>query len=132
MKRYVLDSHALIAYLEGEEEGKGMIPVLDNAVEGKAELYMCVLNWGEIYYITLRELGEEKAELYLSSISKYPITIVNVDRELTLVAARFKAHYKISYADAFAAGLAEIKNAVLLTGDEEFKQLNKLIKIKFL
>jgi ribonuclease VapC len=132
MKRYVLDSHALIAYLEGEEEGKGMIPVLDNAVEGKAELYMCVVNWGEIYYITLRELGEEKAELYLSSISKYPITIVNVDRELTLVAARFKAHYKISYADAFAAGLAEIKNAVLLTGDEEFKQLNKIIKIKFL
>lgn len=108
-----------------------MIPVLENALEGKAELYMCVVNWGEIYYITLRELGEEKAELYLSSISKYPITIVNVDRELTLVAARFKAHYKISYADAFAAGLAEIKKAILLTGDKELKQLSKIIRINF-
>lgn len=129
MKKFVLDSYALIAYLEGEECGKSVIPILEEALEGKAEIFLSVINWGEIYYIALREGGEERAELYRSTISKYPITIVEANKELTLAAAKFKAHHKMSYADAFAAGLAELKRATLITGDKEFKPLEKEIKI---
>jgi predicted nucleic acid-binding protein len=129
MKKYVMDSYALIAYLEGEESGKSVIPILEDALEGKADIYQSIINWGEIYYIALREGGEERAELYRSTISKYPITIVEANKELTLLAAKYKAHYKISYADAFAAGLAELKKATLITGDKEFKPLEKEIKI---
>jgi predicted nucleic acid-binding protein len=129
MKKYVMDSFALIAYLEGEESGKSVIPILEDALEGKADIYLSIINWGEIYYIALREGGEERAELYHNTISKYPITIVEANKELTLAAAKFKAHYKMSYADAFAAGLAEMKKATLITGDKEFKPLEKEIKI---
>jgi uncharacterized protein len=129
MKKYVMDSYALIAYLEGEESGKSVIPILEDALEGKADIYLSIINWGEIYYIALREGGEERAELYRSTISKYPITIVEANKELTLTAAKYKAYYKISYADAFAAGLAELKKATLITGDKEFKSLEKEIKI---
>lgn len=129
MKKYVMDSYALIAYLEGEESGKSVITILEDALEGKAEIFLSIINWGEIYYIALREGGEERAELYRTTISKYPITIVEANKELTLLAAKYKAHYKISFADAFASGLAELKKAVLITGDKEFKDLENKIKI---
>jgi predicted nucleic acid-binding protein len=132
MKKYVLDTHSVIAYLEGEESGKGVISILENALEDKAEIFFCVVNWGEVYYIALREGGKERAELYLDTISKYPLTIVDADKELTLIAAKYKAHYKMSYADAFAAGLAEMKRATLVTGDKEFKQIENILKILFL
>jgi len=44
---------------------------------------------------------------------------------MLLTAARLKANYPISYADAFAASLAVIHNSYLLTGDPEFKTLVK-------
>ena len=47
-------------------------------------------------------------------------------------AAIYKAAKKISYADCFAAALAKIKNAELLTGDPEFKTVEGEIKIGWL
>jgi predicted nucleic acid-binding protein len=41
------------------------------------------------------------------------------------VAASLKARYPISYTDSFAAALAKIRNCALLTGDSEFKVLEK-------
>jgi uncharacterized protein len=132
MKKYVLDSFALIAYLEGEECGKSVISIFEEVLEGKAEIFLSVINWGEIYYIALREGGEERAELYRMTISKYPVAIVEANKELTLAAAKFKAHHKMSYADAFAAGLTKHKSATLLTGDKEFKPIEKEIKIEWI
>jgi hypothetical protein len=44
-------------------------------------------------------------------------------------AADFKARFKMSLADAFAAALAKDKKAELVTGDVEFKPLEREIKI---
>lgn len=129
MKRYVLDSFALLAYCEGEERGKKVADLFKGALDDVADIYLCVVNWGEMYYIALREGGEQSAELYRKTLEKYPMILVNADQELTLQAARFKAAHKMSYADAYAAGLAKIKKAELVTGDKEFKSLEKEIKI---
>jgi predicted nucleic acid-binding protein len=48
------------------------------------------------------------------------------------LAADFKARHKISLADAFAAALAKERNTELVTGDPEFKPLEKEIKINWL
>jgi predicted nucleic acid-binding protein len=48
------------------------------------------------------------------------------------VAADFKARHKLSLADAFAAALAKERKAELITGDPEFKALEKEIKIGWL
>ncbi len=40
-------------------------------------------------------------------------------------AARLKARFPISYADAFAAATAREENAILVTGDRDFKVLEK-------
>jgi predicted nucleic acid-binding protein len=132
MKRYVLDSYSLIAYAEGEKGAKETADILKDALADKAELFLCVINWGEMYYITMREGGKEKAELYINTFARYPITIVEANKELTLIAAEYKALNKISYADAFAAALTKSKKAILVTGDKEFKALEKEIKINWI
>ncbi|MFA5405406.1 MAG: hypothetical protein WC358_10775, partial [Ignavibacteria bacterium] len=51
------------------------------------------------------------------------VILLEANKELTLAAAKFKAHHKISYADALTTGLTKLKSAILLTGDKEFKSL---------
>lgn len=132
MKKYVLDSYALIAYAEGEKGVDEVAELLKDSLHEKAEIFLCVINWGEMYYIALREGGKERAELYKNTFARYPITMVEANKELTLQAAQLKAAHKISYADAFAAALAKNRKAVLVTGDKEFKSLEGEIKINWI
>jgi len=129
VKRYVFDSYALLAYCEGEAGGKAVAGIFKNSLDGEAETFLTVVNWGEMYYIAVREGGEEMAELYRSTLEKYPINIVEADKELTLQAARYKAFHKMSYADAFAAALAKLRKGELVTGDKQFKALEKEIRV---
>lgn len=132
MKRYVLDSYAVMAYAEGEKGADTVADLLVKALDERVHLMISVVNWGEMYYIALREGGKERAELYRTTLLKYPIEIVDADQALTLEAAHFKARHKISFADAFAAGLARQKKAELVTGDREFVSLEDEIKICWL
>lgn len=132
MKRYVLDSYSLLAYAEDEKGADTVEDILTKALDNQAEIFLSVINWGEMYYIALREGGKERAELYRETFARYPIAIVEANKELTLQAAHFKANYKISYADAFAAALAKNRKAVLVTGDKEFKSLENEIKINWI
>ncbi|MBX7151226.1 type II toxin-antitoxin system VapC family toxin [bacterium] len=132
MKRYVLDSYAVLAYFDGEAPAQSVAQLFEKAMENHAQLFMCVVNWGEVYYTALRDGGKDKAELFRLTFLQYPVVIFNVDQDLTLQAAVFKAHNKISYADAFAAALTKLKKAELVTGDKEFKSLEKDIKIQWI
>ncbi len=131
MKHYVLDAHSLIAYLEGEEGKETVISILDEVADGQAEAFLCVVNWGGVWYTAFREGGEERALLYQNTLSELDIQVLDADRELTLVAARFKGSHKMSYAGAYAAATAKLKNAHLVTGDKEFKSVDKEIKVKW-
>jgi len=129
MKRYVLDSYALIAYSREEKGAETVAEIIDDGLNDRAELYLSVINWGEIYYITLRNFDLKRAELFRETIARYPIAIVEANKELTLQAAQYKAFNKMSYADAFAAALAKMKKAILVTGDKEFKAVENEIAI---
>ncbi|MDW3229828.1 MAG: PIN domain-containing protein, partial [Acidobacteriota bacterium] len=89
-------------------------------------------NYGEVYYIVARELGLGKAEEIAEVIKTLPINIVEVDLVLAKEAAKFKAKFSISYADCFAAALAKLKKAEVLTGDKEFGKLAHEIKIMWI
>ena len=69
-------------YLEGEKGAETVAEILKDALNDKAEILMSVINWGEIYYIVLRELGEKTAKLYLQTIERYPIKIVAASSNL--------------------------------------------------
>jgi predicted nucleic acid-binding protein len=125
----ILDSYSLIAYFDGEEGAEKMVEILRSARDSGRSLLLSVINWGEVYYITLRESGRERAEEIAHLISTLPIEIIPADLELTKQAAEFKARAKMSYADCFAAALAKARRAELVTGDGEFKQMQEEIKV---
>lgn len=128
----VLDAYSIIAYLEGEKGAEMMIEIFKSARDSGKGLLLSVVNWGEVYYIILREEGQKHADEVAHLISTLPIEIVPVDLEITKIAAVFKATKKMSYADCFAAALAKHYKAELVTGDEEFKGVAKDIKIQWI
>lgn len=128
----VLDSYSLITYIEGETGKDTMIDVFRSARDSGKALFLSVVNWGEVYYISLREAGRERANEVEHLISTLPIEIVPADRELAKQAAEFKAVKKMSYADCFAAALSKLRKAELVTGDKEFKQVEGEVKILWL
>jgi ribonuclease VapC len=134
MATKVLDSWALIAFLEDEPAAEAVEKLLTQAVAEKHKLLLSVVNWGEIYYNTMREVSQEAAEQQARAIATLPIDIVGVGDDFTLArqAAIYKATHKMSYADCFGAALAKIKNAEFVTGDPEFKEVEKEIKINWL
>ena len=134
MATKVLDSWALIAFFEDEPAADDVERLLQQAADEKHKLLMSVVNWGEVYYNTMREVSQEAAEQKAHEIASLPIDIIGVSDDLALTkqAAIFKATRKLSYADCFAAALAKQKNAELITGDPEFKAVEKEIKIHWL
>lgn len=130
----VLDSWALIAFFEDEPAADAIEQLLIKAESKSHKLLLSVVNWGEIYYSTMRRSSQELAEQTANEISAMPIELVAVEtnKELARQAAIFKAVKKMSYADCFAAALAKLRNAELVTGDKEFQQVQDEIKISWL
>ena len=106
-----------------------MAEALKIARDSGFPLLLSVVNWGEIFYITLRETGPEGADQVAETISTLPIEIVMPDLELTREAARLKSRGGIAYADCFAAALAKVRKSELVTGDPEFKRVEDVVKI---
>ena len=128
----VLDSWALLCYLEQEPGFEKLIELFEKATESSKPLLMCVINWGEVYYQVARRFGEETAQEIERLIQSLPIMLVDADKNLTREAARFKATKRMAYADCFAAALARLKKAELYTGDPDFRTVEKDIKIVWL
>lgn len=131
MKR-ILDAHALLVFLERETGFEKVENFLKSASEKDNYLLMTSVNYGEVYYIVLRECGQDKADEIEKIIKTMPIEIVDVDMQLAKEAARLKAIKKISYADCFSAALAKIHRGEVITGDREFKAVENEVKIAWI
>jgi ribonuclease VapC len=132
MKRTVLDSYAVITYLERQQGYENVSAVFKESVDKNREIYLSVINWGEVIYHALRTGGDLKAQGAIDVMAALPIEIVEADEELTLHTAQLKASHRMSYADCFAAALAMKKKCELVTGDKEFKQVEKEVKIRWI
>jgi len=132
MKRYVLDSYAMIAYFEDEPGADRVALVLKQLIKGKAKGFMSVVNWGEVYYNTMREQGVSEAEKVILQLDKFPIQIVDVNKELAYEAAKLKGEFRIAYADCFAVALSVKLGAAIVTGDPDFKKLQERISIQWI
>src|SRR5256885_4880253 len=132
MASKVLDSWALMAFFKGDPAGVTVEDCIRKAADEKARLFLCVVNWGEVYYGMWRAGGKAAADAVAADLSRLPVELVDADLQLSREAAIYKATHKMSYADCFAAALAKVKNCELLTGDPEFKEVEKEIKINWL
>lgn len=128
----VLDSWAVMAYLEDETTAEKVAEIIADAHEEKIPLLMTVVNAGEVWYILAREVSIAEADASVRQLRQLGIEFINADWDLAREAGGFKAKHKMSFADCFAAALAKQRKAHLVTGDQEFKQVEQEITIEFL
>jgi ribonuclease VapC len=130
-KAYVLDTWAVIAYLEDEPSAVQIGNLIATAHEERTPVYMSVVNVGEVWYTIAREISEAEADTSIKELRDLRIQFQDVDWELTREAARFKSHHKMSYADCYAAALAKLRMAELVTGDGEFSSVEDQVNIQW-
>jgi ribonuclease VapC len=128
----VFDSHALLKLLRDEPGAEEVEKILTEAARRDEAAHMTEVNYAEVQYIVRRKDGDAAWQITARELVAAPIQFHVADRVLADSAADFKTRFKISLADAFAAALAKEKNAELVTGDPEFKPLEKEIEISWL
>lgn len=129
---YVLDSFAMLAYLEAEVGMERIKQLLKTAERGVNRVYLTLINLGEVVYITERERGLPAAHAVLATMEQLSIEVLPVTRASVLTAAHVKANYTLSYADAFVVAAAQELGGTVLTGDPEFRAVAELIRVEWL
>lgn len=129
LSQYVLDCFAMFAYFTGEPGGMKVKALLDEARDNKSLLYFSIINFGELYYMAHKKLGIAKAQEMVADTKRLPIQFVSVQDSHVWGAAELKARFALSYADAFAAHLAQSLGIPVVTGDPEFKNIGTGLKI---
>ena len=128
-KPSVLDSFALVAFLARERGFEKVRALLHEAQASDQPLLMNEINIGEVYYLTARAHSVKRAEGVLHDLETLPIRPVGNTFPQVLDAARLKARFTVSYADAFAAATAVREGARLVTGDPELRSVAHLVEI---
>jgi ribonuclease VapC len=131
-ERYVLDSFALLAYLQGEAGMARVKEILRAAEQRACHVHLSWINLGEVMYITEREYGLRRAREVLSRVQALPIQMLEVTPKAVMDAAHIKATRRLAYADAFAVVAAQELKAVVLTGDPEFESVEQLAQVEWL
>ena len=129
--RFVLDAWAILALLQGEETAASRVKqLLEEASRGDIELFLSIINLGEVIYRIGKERGEDEADETLGQLGRLPMTVLPASEEAVFAAVRLKMHHSISYADAFAAAASEALGASLVTGDPELLQLEGRLTVE--
>ena len=129
---YLFDSHALLAFFQKEQGADGVAGILSEAVRQNMNRLICVINLGEILYLTKRRFGDEKKLEILGHIQQLGIRVLSVPDSLVYQAAELKAEYAISFADCFALACAVNHTALLVTGAPEFRVVSHLVTIHWI
>ena len=129
MKEYVLDANAVLRYFavgdtQGGEKVRGLF---EQAERNQVRLSMSVVNMGEVLYILLRYLDEQRAFHYVQ-VLQHAVTMIEADAHGTIEAATLKHKFKLGYADSFAASLALASKATLVSADPSFERIGKSLK----
>lgn len=127
---YVLDTFALMAYLRDEPGALRVQSLIRDAGSEQCSLFVSLINLAEICTLTERRGGAPRVQEVLALIRQLPIEVIPVDEQTVFAAAHLKAHYRLSFADAFAVTSAQGLNGVLVTGDLELAPVEKIVQVE--
>lgn len=123
MKRFVLDTSALLTLRDDEPGADRVAEVLHLASENKAKCYGCFMSLMEVLYRVWRDEDQVAGQLAYQQCLALPVEWLQSSDVMLAKAAEFKALYPLSLADAWIAACAAEQDAVLLHKDPEFKPL---------
>ena len=127
-KSYVLDSSALLSFIE-EEEGADRVEIILKT----ENVYLPCVVLLEVHYITRQERGQGEADRRYALLKQLPCEILwHFDEPTLLTASRFKAGHRLSLADAMIAAVAQRQQATLVHKDPEYAALAEEVELEAL
>jgi len=133
MTVYVMDSSAVLRYVDREAGSDRVVAIFKACVQGQDRARISAVQWGEIAGSVRRKFGAQNQNRILDSLVPLDLEIVPATGERAAHAAELRVDHGISYADAFAAELAmETSDRVLVTADYGFKVLCNVARVEFL
>lgn len=125
---YVLDTSALLTYIEDEEGSEYVENLLVKAEKGDIVIYVVFISLTEVFYITMQERDETEALRRILLIQSLAVRVEESNEDLNFRAGKIKATNSISLADAYISALCQRYNGILVHKDPEFERLSPSAK----
>jgi len=127
--KYVLDTCAMLAYLNNENGSALIEEMLKKAQKRDAVIFLTSMDLAEIYHIVLKEEGRDKALKTMVLVRNLPIESVGLDEQLLMAAGEIRVQCPLSLGDALVVAVAKAKGAKIVTGDRDFKSVEKEVEV---
>jgi predicted nucleic acid-binding protein len=127
-KPYILDTSALLTYIEDEEGSDEVEELLVKAENGEVEIYIAFISITEVFYITLQEKDETEAMRRIKLIQSLAVKLVESYEDLNLAAGKLKSANRISLADSYISALCQEYKGTLVHKDPEFEKMSFSLK----
>ena len=124
MKRYLLDTSALLTLRDDEAGADQVAEILHQAQQGQSQCFGCFMSLMEVFYRVWKDENEQEGRLAYQQCLSLPIEWIHEHRTLLEKAAEIKASHHLSLADAWIAATAILQGAVLVHKDPEFAALD--------
>lgn len=124
MKRYLLDTSALLTLRDEEEGAEQVADILQQARQQQAHCFACFLTLMEVFYRIWKDEGEQEGRLAYEQCRSLPLNWIHEDKALLEKAAEIKAKHQVSLADAWIGACAMLHDALLVHKDPEFEKLD--------
>ena len=121
MKRYLLDTSALLTLRDDERGAEQVAGVLMQAEEHQVKVYGSFITLMEIFYRVWKDEGETEGRVAFEQCHSLPIQWIHENPVLLEQAAKIKAAHPLSLADAWIAATAILENGILMHKDPEFE-----------
>ena len=131
-QRSLLDSYAILALLNDEPGAEVVADLLRASARNADLLLVNEINVGEVYYIVAKHRSVSEAERVLRHLETLPLEIVSNGHKEVIDAARIKARFPLSYADAFTVATAIRREVRVVTGAPEFAVVEDTVDIVWL
>jgi ribonuclease VapC len=124
MKRYLLDTSALLTLRDNEAGADEVAALLYAAQEGEVICLACFMTLMELFYRVWKDEGAQAGRLAYEQTQALPISWVHEEQPLLEKAAELKATSNLSLADAWIAACALLQVATLVHKDPELVPLH--------
>jgi predicted nucleic acid-binding protein len=124
VKRYLLDTSALLTLRDNESGADQVAEIFKQAQQEKAICFGCFMSLMEVFYRVWKDENEQEGRLAYQQCLSLPIKWIHENQALLEKAAEIKALYQLSLADAWIAASAILEDAVLVHKDPEFAALD--------
>ncbi|MCE5199703.1 MAG: PIN domain-containing protein [Armatimonadota bacterium] len=126
---FVLDSYAILAFLQ-KEPGYGRVEaLLKGAMTGDVRVHISAINLAEVHYHVLRR-GRDASRI-LAALEALPLKVASADSYMQQ-AVELRVKFGVPLGTCFAAALSQDLRKPLITGHREFRKLGQTVNIEWL